>query len=224
MLTALTLSGEFHIVGWSASTAFTIMSAAFAIFKDDERRRQFGKLHESPPARAVDTIACALSGRGGWRPGSRSLSILFLILAIGVPVLGVLASNIVNIAREPIFFGVSGLVAAALAEWPESSVRISQIDKLYGKRVWKTDSRPTKSAPKDPGVALATVATFFGVLEMIVGGGLFYITFVRHLGPPWFAAIALGISFVAMGEAMSVSTTWLIVLLRGYPFVRTPSA
>src|SRR5204863_8808824 len=118
------------------------------------------------------------------------------------PLGAVVLTNGTAVDHEPIAFGVAGLIAGVLAEWPEGSVRNARYENI-AKRVE---------------LSFAKVALWVGLFEIVGGALLYYLVYRTHVLNETLSAVVLGVAFVAYAEAMSVISTLLLVVLKGSPF------
>jgi hypothetical protein len=215
-----------HLVSWGILSAVGLISF-FAILgnrKQNESLYDFGRWHASPQARTWDAIYWIVRGHGTRRFGS--LFHLFLVAA--VPLFSALTADFSDLTKgdTAIYFSVSALVSGVLIESLESTIRNEEYaQKTSGTLPTpvpnRSDKRKTDYNELSSEQKLAITASWFALGEWLLGILVMVLAFKGLLPTFWMPAVLLGFAFVALADAMSVGSTWLLVKWRGSPFIRT---
>jgi hypothetical protein len=224
-MSGIAVAHDIQIATQAATGIFGVLAARFAwkMWRDDAKLDRFGRWHATPLARVCDACTWCLRQLMR-RPGRCPNAIVHFLLTAAFPVAAVLVSNFTAVKDQPIWFGLAGIVASVLAEAPETYARDAQYrqqgpptaDSIQVDTHLKGLARFKKLHPDQK---VAAIAVPVALLELLLGGGLYYGVYKTHFLGHVLNAVALGVALVAWAEAMSVISTMWLVKRNGSPFV-----
>jgi len=206
-----------HALSWGFLGVFGFWSIGFYFHfrKNESALFDFGRWHASPQARTWDAFSWTTYKHGC----SRSGSFFHFVLVAVVPLFAALTADFPSLSKGDgaVYFSVSGLVTGVLIELLESKVR----DEQYARSEQRTFAEASLSnAIRAAERKIAKAASWAGLVEWIVGILLIALAFEGFIPTSWMPSVLLGFAFVAVADAMSVASTWFLVVKKGAPFVR----